>query len=253
MGGKFTTSDGVGIVWHTWGEASALPPVLLHHGFGASAKLNWLGAGVVARLTEAGRQVIAVDARGHGESDKPHDPAFYGEDRMARDVSELLDHLGLKKIDLVGYSMGAIVSLICATREPRLRRLAIGGVGDGILAKGGVDTRVVDNRDIVDALTTDDLSTIKPAARGFRQLADATGADRRALAAQAQVVHAEPIPLERISVPTLVLAGDNDPLAARPERLAAAIPDARSQLVPGDHRSAVATPEFASALVEFLA
>ena len=243
MGGKFIASDGVGIVWHDWGEASALPPVLLHHGFGASAKLNWLGAGVVARLTDAGRQVIAVDARGHGESDKPHDPAFYGEDRMARDVSELLDHLGLKQVDLVGYSMGAIVSLICATREPRLRRLA----------KGGVDTRVVDNRDIVDALLTDDLSTIKPAARGFRQIADATGADRKALAAQAQVVHAEPIPLERISVPTLVLAGDNDPLAARPERLAAAIPDARSQLVPGDHRSAVATPQFADALVDFLA
>ena len=227
--------------------------MVLHHGFGASAKLNWLGAGVIAALTAAGRRVIALDARGHGESDKPHDPAFYGEDRMARDVSELIDHLGFPEFDLVGYSMGAIVSLIAGSREPRIRRLVIGGVGDGILAQGGVDTRVVDNKDIVKALLADDPADIPPSARGFRQLADATGADRKALAAQASVVHAKPIPLDRITAPTLVIAGDDDPLAVHPERLAAAIPGARSLLVSGDHRSAVAAPAFAQAIVEFLA
>ncbi len=253
MGERFETSDGVGIVWHEWGAELPGPPVVLHHGFGASAKLNWLGAGVVGALTAAGRRVIALDARGHGESDKPHDRAFYGEDRMARDVSEMIDHLGFPAFDLVGYSMGAIVSLIAGTREPRIRRLVIGGVGDGILAQGVVDTRVVDNQDIVKALLADDPADIPPAARGFRQLADATGADRRALAAQAQVVHASRIPLEDIAAQTLVLAGDADPLAARPERLAAAIKGARLRLAPGDHRSVVAAPQFAAALAEFLA
>jgi pimeloyl-ACP methyl ester carboxylesterase len=253
MGERFETSDGIGIAWHEWGAELAGPPVVLHHGFGANAKLNWLGAGVIAALTAAGRRVIAVDARGHGESDKPHDPAFYGEDRMARDVSELIDHLGFEAFDLVGYSMGAIVSLIAGTREPRIRRLIIGGVGDGILAQGGVDTRVVDNRDIVKALLADDPADIPSAARGFRQLADATGADRKALAAQAQVVHASRIPLEDIKAQTLVLAGDADPLAARPERLAAAIGGAQVRIAPGDHRSVVAAPQFAAAMVEFLA
>ena len=249
MGERFVTSDGVGIVWHEWGAELPGPPVVLHHGFGASAKLNWLGAGVVGALTAAGRRVIALDARGHGESDKPHDPAFYGEDRMARDVSELIDHLRFPAFDLVGYSMGAIVSLIAGTREPRIRRLVIGGVGDGILAQGGGDTRVVDNQDIVKALLADDPADIPPAARGFRQLA-----------AQAQVVHASRIPLEDIAAQTLVLAGDADPLAARPERLAArperlaaAIKGARLRLAPGDHRSVVAAPQFAAALAEFLA
>lgn len=252
MADRFEASDGVGIVWHEWGEDDARPPVVLHHGFAASAKLNWVGAGVVKALTEAGRRVIAIDARGHGESDKPHDPAFYGEDRMARDLSELFDRLGVDEVDLVGYSMGAIVSLICATREPRLRRLVIGGVGDGILAQGGVDTRVVDNRDIVKALLADDLADIPPSARGFRQLADATGADRKALAAQAQVVHASRIPVEDIQVPALVLAGDNDPLASHPERLAAAIPGAVVRIAPGDHRSVVASKDFVAAIVDFL-
>lgn len=252
MAERFVASDGIGIVWHEWGSDAERPPVVLHHGFGAHAKLNWVGAGVVKALTDAGRRVIAIDARGHGESDKPHDPAFYGEDRMAKDLSELFDRLGLSQVDLVGYSMGAIVSLICATREPRLRRLVIGGVGDGILAQGGVDTRVVSNLDIVKALLADDLADIPPSARGFRQLADATGADRKALAAQAQVVHASRIPLEDIKVPALVLAGDNDPLAARPERLAGAIAGAQVRLAPGDHRSVVAAPQFVGAILEFL-
>lgn len=253
MAQRFETSDGVGVVWHEWGAEHGGVPVVLHHGFAVGAKINWVAPGVVATLTAAGRRVVAIDARGHGESDKPHDSAFYGEDRMARDLSELIDRLAVPQVDLVGYSMGAIVSLICATREPRLRRLVIGGVGDGILAQGGVDTRVVGNRDIVAALLADDLSTIAPAALPFRQLADATGADRRALAAQAAVVHASAIPLEDIKAPALVLAGDNDPLAANPGRLAAAIAGAQVQIVPGDHRSAVASKAFVAAILKFLA
>ena len=119
MAQRFETSDGVGVVWHEWGPEHGGPPVVLHHGFAVGAKTNWAAPGVVAALTAAGRRVVGIDARGHGESDKPHDQAFYGEDRMARDLSELIDQLGVPEVDLVGYSMGAIVSLICATREPR--------------------------------------------------------------------------------------------------------------------------------------
>lgn len=249
---SFQSSDGVVIAYHIWGEDRSKPTVVLHHGFAASAMTNWAATGVVAALTAGGRRVVAPDARGHGESEKPHDSRFYGEDRMARDLSEMLELLELAEVDLAGYSMGAIVSLIAATRDPRIRRLVVGGVGEGILERGGVDTRVVSNTGMVEALLAEDPTAIAdPGAAAFRIFADSTGADRLALAAHASVVHASPIPLASISAPTLVLAGDADPLAAHPERLAAAIPGARLQRVSGDHLTAVVDPRFSSAIVDF--
>jgi len=255
---QFSADDGVEIVYDEWGTAADGPPVLLHHGFVADANLNWVLPGVVAALVDAGRHVVAPDARGHGRSSKPHDPARYGEARMARDLRMLVDILGAAggadEFDLVGYSMGAIVSLIIAIDEPRLRRLALGGVGAGVVELGGVDTRVLDNAKLVAALLADDPATITDAeSAGFRAFADMIGGDRLALAAQGQVVHAEPIPLDRIAVPTLVLAGNADPLAARPEVLADAIPGAHLQMVSGDHTGALGDPLFISTLVEFLA
>ena len=131
----------------------------------------------------------------------------------------------------------------------------VGGVGAAIVELGGVDTRVVPDDLIAAALLADDPGARSTTwvARGFRALADAIGADRHALAAQAQAVHKGRIPLERIAAPTLVLVGDADPLGARPEVLAEALPERRVQIVPGDHLTAVAAPGFAPAVVAFLA
>lgn len=172
---------------------------------------------------------------------------------MARDVSALASHLGLGRFDLVGYSMGAVVALLCATGEPRLRRLAIGGVGEAVVLLGGVDTRALDNNILADVMLADDPSSFPEGVQGFRRNAEARGNDRLALAAQARVVNASPIALDRITVPTLVLAGTSDPLAIRPEILAGAIPGARLELVPGDHSTGRTSPEFTRALVAFLA
>ena len=156
-------------------------------------------------------------------------------------------------MDLVGYPMGAIVALIAATREPRIRRLVVGGVGAGVVELGGVDTRVIGNQALVAALEADDPAAVAdPEAAGFRLFADAPGADRRALAAHARAVHASPSALDRIAAPTLVVAGEADPLAARPEVLAAAVPGARVERVPGDRMAAAADPRFAVLIVEFL-
>jgi pimeloyl-ACP methyl ester carboxylesterase len=251
---QFIAGDGVEIVYDAWGGPSAEPPVVLHHGFVADAHLNWVGPGIVAALVEAGRQVVALDARGHGRSGKPHDPARYGERAMARDLRMLIDITGAAEVDLVGYSMGAIVSLIAAVDEPRLRYLVVGGVGAGVVELGGVDTRALPNEALAAALEADDPATVTdPAGLAFRRFADAIGADRLALAAQARAVHASPIALDRITVPTLVLAGDADPLADRPEVLAAAIPGARLVRLAGDHLGALADPRFIPTLVDFLA
>lgn len=250
---RFTSWDGTDIAYYEWGDVWYGPPVVLLHGFVADAFVNWVLPGVVDELVGASRQVIALDARGHGRSGKPHDPAVYGESVMARDLGHLLDHLGADELDLVGYSMGAVVALIAATQDRRVRRLVVGGVGAGVVEVGGVDTRVISNEMLRAALQADDPSTIAdPGAAAFRAFADAVDGDRRALAAHAAVVHAEPIPLERIMAPTLILAGDVDPLAVRPQVLGDAIPGAAVQLLSGDHFGAVTDPDCAQAIVEFL-
>ncbi len=228
--------------------------MMLHHGFAADTGLNWVAPGVVAALVAAGRSVLSVDARGHGKSDKPHDPAQYGEQRMARDLIEVFDHLGLERVDLAGYSMGAIVSLVTASLDQRIRRMVIGGIGGAVVERASGETRF-DGRGLAAAMRADDPSTIThPMARAFRAFAESTGADRFALAAQAETVgRRQAIDAGAITATSLVLVGDRDELAARPEVLAAALGGAELRIVPGDHLGAVGAPEFAPAIVEFLA
>jgi pimeloyl-ACP methyl ester carboxylesterase len=250
---QFTSFDGTRIAFHQAGPTGdGAPPVVLHHGFVVDAKLNWVSPGIVDALVQSGRRVVTIDARGHGRSEKPHDASRYGEATMARDLSALFDRIGAPEVDLAGYSMGAIVSLIAATQDRRIRRLVVGGVGEAVIDLGGVDTRVIPNDLLVAGLLADDPASVHPAAAGFRMLADAIGSDRLALAAQARSVHRAPIPLERIAAPTLVLVGDTDLLAAEPQRLADAIPEASLEIVPGDHQLAVLAPRFTEALVDFL-
>lgn len=250
---RVSSSDGVEVAVHRWGMRGELPPVVLLHGFAATTDSNWVRPGVVASLMAAGREVIGVDARGHGASDKPREPGFYGEPAMAGDVRAVADALGLGSYDLAGYSMGAIVALLTAAADRRVRRLVVGGIGAGVVELGGLDTRRVGQDALIAALEADDPATIPDAAAaGFRAFADAAGADRLALAAHARVVHTGHVPLRDITAPTLVLAGEDDPLAVRPQLLADAIPDARLRLVPGNHLSAVGGHAFGVALVEFL-
>jgi pimeloyl-ACP methyl ester carboxylesterase len=250
---SFASFDGTRIAYERWGPAAGLGPVVLLHGFAVHTRLNWEATGVMEYLVEAGHHVIGVDARGHGQSDKPHDPARYGEDIMAADVSSLLDALDLPMVDVVGYSMGAIVSLLVAVRDARVRSLVVGGVGASVVELGGLDTTAVPKEEVAAVLLADDPATVAGnVAAGFRSLADLVDADRVALAAAATAARTGLLPLGAITAQTLVLAGSEDTLARRPEVLAAAIPAATLELVPGDHLAAVADPAFARALVSFL-
>jgi pimeloyl-ACP methyl ester carboxylesterase len=251
---SFIAWDDLEIAYREWGEETALPPVVLHHGFVADAESNWVATGVVDALLAGGRRVLAPDARGHGRSEKPHDPARYGEQRMARDLAGLFDVIDASQIDLVGYSMGAVVSLICSSEDGRVRRLVVGGVGSGVVECGGVDRRAVSNESIVHALGVEDPATLEESgARPFRMLADALGADREALLAQAAAVYRGGIALDRISAPTLILAGEEDPMAVRPELLAQAIPDATLRILSGNHIGALADPRLTQSIIDFLA
>src|ERR1051325_8680939 len=93
-------------------------PIVLVHGFASNKEVNWVHPAWVSTLTRAGRRAIALDNRGHGASTKLYDPAAYHSAIMAGDVSALIDHLALKRADVIGYSMGARIAAFLALREP---------------------------------------------------------------------------------------------------------------------------------------
>jgi len=248
---RFKSFDGVEIYYQCWLRKSADPPVVLHHGYVANSRVNWVVPGIVRRLNLAGRSVIALDARGHGRSDKPHDPAVYGEARMAKDFSCLLDELELEEVDLVGYSMGGTVALLAGTQERRIRRLVAGGIGGNTLNLNS-PYHVAGRKALSQAMLASRWSIRNPTLAGFRLLADMVWADRKAMAAQALAFHSSRIPLEKITAPTLIIAGDKDPFARQPRKLQKAIPGAQLTVVPGDHSSVLLRPSFQRAIVDFL-
>jgi pimeloyl-ACP methyl ester carboxylesterase len=247
---SFRSPDDVEIAYYRWGPATGRPLVLLH-GFISSTQHSWEERGVVAALVSAGHRVVAMDLRGHGRSGKPHDPTRYGEAKMARDLICLLDIIGVPEVDMVGYSMGAVVAMIAAACDKRIARLALGGVGASVAALADTERRAHEREALVAALRADDPATITTKAAGFRTFADYVGGDRLALAAQAEALHRQPLPLDRITIPTLILSGDADWLATGPEKLAAAIAGSSLRILPGDHLGVPASAAFTAALVEF--
>ena len=98
------------------------------HGIMTSVETNWIMPGVFNKLAE-NFMVIGIDARGHGKSDKPHDPSEYG-DKMVQDVVGLLDHLEIDKAHVVGYSMGGFITMrLLALAPERLLTATVGGAG----------------------------------------------------------------------------------------------------------------------------
>ena len=123
-----TRSNGVWLHFEQDGETS-WPTVLLVHGFASSAEDNWVASGWVKRFREAKRRTVRIDCRGHGKSEKPHDPAAYGFDLFAADLEELLRYANARTVDLFGYSM--------ARASPTPERKPPAALGD----PGGIGAR----------------------------------------------------------------------------------------------------------------
>ena len=241
--------DGMEFSYFDEGDRSA-PPVLLIHGFASSALVNWVHPGWLETLLKAGRRVIALDNRGHGGSAKPHDAAAYHPSLMAGDAAALLDHLGIARADVIGYSMGArISSFLALEHSDRVRSLVWGGLGIGLVHGVG------DWDPIAEALLAPSLDDVThERGRMFRAFADKTKSDRHALAAcissnRVLVTEAE---AARILQPVLIAVGTRDDIAGSPHELAALLPDARAIDIPNrDHMLAVGDRVFKAAALEF--
>ena len=243
------THDGLELSYFDVGDKAG-PATLLIHGFASSALVNWVHPGWLQTLSQAGRRAIAIDNRGHGTSSKPHEPAAYHPSLMAADAAALLDHLGIARADVMGYSMGARISTFMALgHSERVRSLVLGGLGIGLVDGVG------DWDPIAEALLAPDLDDVThERGRMFRAFADKTKSDRRALAAciasnRALVSEAD---LARIGQPVLVCVGTKDDIAGSAQDLAALFPDGRAVDIPNrDHMLSVGDRVFKSAVLVF--
>ena len=241
-------SDGLCLHYGLHGPESG-PPVVVVHGFASDYQLNWVGTRWQETLVDAGYRVIGLDCRGHGRSDKPHDPAAYSMAAMAADVRRLLDEVHAETAHYVGYSMGARIGLQAVLDFPdRLRSAVLGGIG----ASGAVD----DAEPIVRALRGGVAETAS--ALSFQKFASARAInDLDALAAcmegMAQSAAVDPASLAAIRTPILLVVGERDEVARNAPRLAELIPSAELVMIPGrDHLGTVPARQFKDAAVEFL-
>jgi pimeloyl-ACP methyl ester carboxylesterase len=248
---QFFSHDGFEFAFIDQQPAPDAEPVLLIHGFASTYIVNWVSPGWMKTLNDAGYRAIAFDNRGHGATSKSYDTADYTPRKLAGDAAALLDHLGILRAHVMGYSMGARIAAFLALAEPqKVATLVFGGLGSGLVDGVG------DWDPIASALLAEDVASVThPRGKAFRTFADQTKSDRKALAACIATSRAELSEAEvaRIAQPTLVAVGAKDDIGGSPDELASLMPNAESFVIEGrDHMLAVGDKSFKQRVVEFL-
>jgi pimeloyl-ACP methyl ester carboxylesterase len=253
-------SNGVKIHYIVEGQGE---PVLLIHGFTVNIQTQWAAPGIIKALAKDYR-VIALDNRGHGKSDKPHDPKKYGME-MVKDAVGLLDHLKIKKAHVVGYSMGAAIACkLLVTHPDRLLSVTLGGSGG--VRKGAVPVRLeVLAKSLEEGKGFGPLiEFLTPAGRPrptpeqmqqINRFLEASN-DTKALAAVIRGMKDLAVADDRLKanqVPTLALVGEIDPLKKGVDDLKGRLANFRIVVIDGaDHITAFTQPEFIKELKAFL-
>ncbi len=258
---QFFDSNGVQIRYVVEGEGE---PVILVHGFTATLDLNWRMPGIINGLT-GDYQVIGMDCRGHGKSGKPHAADQYGME-MVEDVVRLMDHLGIEKAHVAGYSMGGFITAKLLTVHPeRLLTATLGGAGWSQDDDGFSELRHA----LAESLEAGDglgplIAGLTPAGRPqptAEQMSQINtmlmmSNDAQALAAVIRGMDGLGITraqLEANGVPTLALIGEVDPLRAGVDSMAEAMNGLRVVVIEErDHMTAFPDPKFLVSMREFL-
>jgi len=242
--------DGVEIAFEKAGDG---PAVVLVHGFASNRTVNWRNTGWFEWLARSGHSVVAFDCRGHGESGKPHDREAYHEERMVADVALVMDACGVRSAPVLGYSMGAYLTIAMMRYAPdRISAALLGGVGENYFSFW--EER---NETIAQGLLAPDSSTIADSmAIEFRDFSERAGNDLVALAAcmRRKRLHLSAQELGALPQPVLVVCGENDPIAGPAEPFARHFAQGMAVTVPRrNHHSTVGDRLFKDAARDFLA
>ncbi len=227
---------------------SARPPVVLIHGFAASARADYLATGWPEALNAAGRSAIAVDLPSHGESPEVASAAEASTSAVVAAILGAVASVAPEgEFDLIGYSLGGRLGWELPGASPRVRRAVLGGVSP------------FDPFAVIDAPALEAVlgggEPQHPVVGAIAGLIGASGRDAASLVRLVAGLGAEPFAPQSggPAVPVLLVAGADDQMAQGVDELAAALPRAEVLRVPGDHRGALDSPEFRAAAIEFLA
>jgi pimeloyl-ACP methyl ester carboxylesterase len=258
---QFFDSRGVKIHYVVEGRGE---PVVLIHGYAANIQFQWVLPGILKALAKD-YQVIALDLRGHGLSGKPHDPSLYGME-VVEDVVRLLDHLGIQKAHVVGYSMGAYITLKLITKHPdRIRSAILGGGGWAKTFEADLRDALAESLEQGNGigpllLRLNPPGRPKPTEEHIKAVSALVMAvnDVKALVALtrgvSEVFNVPEEDLKRCQVPTLCIVGAIDPLKQGVDDLNGRLSNLKVVVIPGaDHMNAFWRPQFMQGVTRFLA
>ena len=241
----WTSSDRVDLAYHELGEGR---PVILLHGLFSDANMNWIKFGHAARIAAQGFRLIMPDLRAHGLSARPHEPEHYPKGVLARDLRELVAHLGLSDFDLGGFSLGARTTVEGVGEGLRPRRAILGGAGlEGLRHWERRKTFFVEAIAMFDGVQRGDphwLSIQFMKSQKIDLIAAGLLLDTFEDAFMDW--------LQAFAMPTLVVCGSEDDDNGSAEELANVLSNADFIEVPGTHMSSVTKREFGEAIADFL-
>lgn len=238
----FRSFDDVELAYWDMGEGD---PILLLHGFTANSKINWEMSGIAENLVKSGRRVIMFDARGHGESAKPHHSYSYWNRAMAKDLISIVECLGLYEYDILGYSMGAKVAIEATLMSEGMRSLVLAGLH--LYEKDWTLSDKERKKKVKNML--DDNPKEKDE---YRLFAEKTGGDRKAFAARLEgniypeFIHAD---LMKLHLPILIINGSREYAAAE---AAAFFPNGRGVSLRASHITLLRNKNFSNEVISFL-
>ncbi|MGA0556511.1 alpha/beta fold hydrolase [Larkinella sp. VNQ87] len=238
----FTSFDGTKIHYEVAGIGK---PVVLVHGFMGSTQ-SWQKTVLRQALLDAGYQVVLLDLRGNGLSDKPHSLAAYQNDAEARDIMALMMYLGLKNYDAVGYSRGSIITARLLVLDKNLHSAVLGRMGADFTDPNWARRRAF-------AELFSGKAHLHPEFEGALNSAKNRGLDTLALGFQQQTQPStSPKELGRVKIPVLIISGDQDEDNGRAADLAKMLPKAILKTVPGNHNNTSGSEGFAREVLAFL-
>jgi pimeloyl-ACP methyl ester carboxylesterase len=223
--------------------------VVLLHGLFSDANMNWIRFGHAGRIAAQGFRVIMPDLRAHGLSGKPHGEEFYPKGILARDLRELVAHLQLTDFDLGGFSLGSRTTVEAVGEGMRPRKVVLGGAGlEGLRnwkRRKNFFIEAIEGFDTIERGDPHWLSIEFMKSQKVDRVASAQLLESFEDAFMSW--------LEKFTMPTLVVCGDQDDDNGSAEELADILPNAIFREVPGTHMSSVTKPELGEAIAHFLA